>query len=198
MIRCVLLDLDGVVRHFDPAHRSTVERQHGIASGRLEAVGFAPELIDAVVTGRMTRAEWTTEIGQRVGSAQAAIEWLAARGSVDHEVLALADELRAEGLRTSILTNGTDTIDDEMAKLGIDRHFDPIFNSAAIGLAKPDPAVFRHVCEALALEPSEVYFSDDSPAKLAGAVEIGMWAEPYVGVTALRARLEEVRFRAHD
>lgn len=32
MIRAVLFDLDGVVRHFDPAHVASIERRHALAA----------------------------------------------------------------------------------------------------------------------------------------------------------------------
>ncbi|MEE1651384.1 HAD hydrolase-like protein [Brachybacterium sp. J144] len=69
---------------------------------------------------------------------------------------------------TGILTNGTDTIPAEVAGLGLTSHFDPIFNSAAIGYIKPDVRVFLHVLEQLGLGAPEVFFTDDSEGKLHG------------------------------
>lgn len=143
-IRCVLFDLDGVVRHFDPAHVADVERRHGLTFG-------------------------------------------------DPDILGLVAELRTEGFLAAILTNGTDTIAAEMTELDLDVTFDAIFNSAEIGVAKPDPKAFRHVCEALAVAPHEVFFTDDSPSKLVGAREVGMAAEHFTDVASLRAQLEKVR-----
>lgn len=188
-IRCVLFDLDGVIRHFDPARQAEIERRHGLEPGVLLATGMASPLIDRLVTGELTRAEWGAEIGRQVGAPEAARELIADQGNADQEVLAIIDELRARGLTVAILTNGTDEVPDELATLGIDRHIDALFNSAEMGIAKPDPAAFRHVCRALDLEPAEVFFTDDSTAKLAGAVEIGMLAETFTGADALRRQL---------
>ena len=146
-----------------------------------------------MITGRTTRAEWTIAIGDAVGSHDAAREWLGAPATVDDAVVLLVQSLRREGLIAAILTNGTDTIAAEMVELGLDTEFDAIFNSAEIGVAKPHPNAFRHVCYELELQPYEVFFTDDSPAKLAGAIELGMTAEPFVDVATLRAQLEKVR-----
>jgi putative hydrolase of the HAD superfamily len=106
-------------------------------------------------------------------------------------VLAIADALRAAGIRTAILTNGTDTIPAEAAELGLTAHFDAIFNSAEIGWAKPDARAFRHVLDALGLEASEVFFTDDSAGKLAGAEEVGMMTHHFVSAEGLRDALRE-------
>jgi len=106
-------------------------------------------------------------------------------------VLALADELRARGRTVAVLTNGTDTIPAEVADQGIACRVDHVFNSAEIGHAKPDARAFTHVLEALDLTGPEVFFTDDSPPKLAGAVEVGMRAHAFVGLPQLRAALVE-------
>ena len=76
-----------------------------------------------------------------------------------------------------------------MAELGIDQRVDAVFNSAEIGHAKPDPRAFAHVCSELDVEPSTVFFTDDSAHKLAGAIELGMTVRHFVGVGDLRAAL---------
>ncbi len=149
----VLLDLDGVIRHFDPGHVADVERRHELPSGALTAAGFRPELLELVVTGRITRAAWVARVGVRVGSSAAAEEWLAERGRIDWELLALVDDLRDAGVTVAVLTNGTDTIPQELAELGVSNRFDAVFNSAEIGFAKPDRRAFEHVCARLGVPP---------------------------------------------
>ncbi len=191
-IDVVLLDLDGVIRHFDPEHRRAIEVAHGLPEGETARVAFEPELIDSVTTGRITRAAWVDEVGRRLGDAEAATAWLAERGAVDPEMLSEIDRLRALGLTVAILTNGTDTIPDEMIELGIDIRVDAVFNSAEIGAAKPDPRAFRHVCDELRVAAGTVFFTDDSPHKLAGAVELGMTARHFTGVDTFRDHLAQV------
>ena len=95
-------------------------------------------------------------------------------------------------LVVAILTNGTNTIPDEMRELGVDRRVDAIFNTAEIGHAKPDRRAFQHVVDALGVDPTRVFFTDDSPSKLAGALELGMTAETFTGVAAFRGTLERL------
>ena len=191
-ITTVLIDLDGVIRHFDPNHPAEIEADAGLGPGALTAAAFAPELLDPLVTGTMTRAEWVDRVGDAVGDATAASAWLAHGGEIDQSMITLIDELRRLGLTVAILTNGTDTIPAELDHLGVTPHVDAVFNSAEIGFAKPDRRAFEYVCSALAVSASEVFFTDDSEHKLAGAVEIGMTVHHFVDRLGLRRRLADL------
>jgi HAD superfamily hydrolase (TIGR01509 family) len=79
-----------------------------------------------------------------------------------------------------------------MANLGIDDRFDTIFNSAEIGITKPDPRVFRHASDALEIPPEHIIFTDDSARKLTGAIEIGMRAEHYTGLAHFEQQLRSI------
>lgn len=189
MIRVVLFDLDGVIRHFDPKTVADIELRHGLPAGALESSAFATPLIDEVTTGRITRAEWVRRVGEQVGSAAAAQEWGTQPAEVDDAMLELSDELRSSGLRTAVLTNGTDTIPDEIIAHGIADRFDGFFNSAEIGFTKPDVRAFQHVLHALGAAATEVFFTDDSPSKLTGADSLSMRTHLFVGADELRVQL---------
>lgn len=189
MIRAVVFDLDGVVRHFDPDHVRAIERGHGIADGAIEAFAFAQPHIEAVTTGRISRSAWVEMIARHIGSAAAAAEWGSQPSQVNPNILQLAAELREAGVVTAILTNGTDNIPAEVAELGLVSHFDPIFNSAAIGCIKPDKRVFLHVLDQLGLEAHEVFFTDDSERNVQAARSCGMHAHHFTGIDSLCAAL---------
>jgi putative hydrolase of the HAD superfamily len=192
VIRAVVLDLDGVLRHFDPEASADIERRHALELGTLMAAAFADPGISDVTTGRITRDEWVSGIGDAVGAPAAASEWADWPPEVDLAMLDLADELRARGLTVAVLTNGTNTIAEEVAEQGIACRVDHVFNTAEIGHAKPDVRAFRHVLDVLDLPGEAVFFTDDSPGKLAGAVELGMHAHVFVGLPDLRATLAEL------
>lgn len=191
-VTMVLLDLDGVVRRFDPTFRIGVELRHGLEPGTLAAVAFAPEEVDPVVTGVRSRAEWVDRIGRAIANPEAAREWLDHRGQVDRDLLTVVDRLRGAGTPVALLTNGTDTIPDELEELGIAGRVDAVFNSAEIGLTKPDPAVFVHVCEQLGVEPAQVFFTDDTAGHVLSAVRLGMVARLYEGLRPFLDHLAEV------
>ncbi|MEM8925510.1 MAG: HAD-IA family hydrolase [Actinomycetota bacterium] len=190
MLRCVLFDLDGVIRHFDPGHPAAIEHRHGLAAGSAVRTAFRAELLASVVTGRRSRAEWVAIVGRELANPVAAAELLSDRGTVDEAMVALITELRARGLVCALLTNGTDTIPDELAALGLDDVLDHVFNTAIIGTAKPEPEPFLHVCRALDLAPPEIFFTDDRPENTEAAAALGMTAHTFTGVDGLRAALD--------
>ncbi len=51
-----------------------------------------------------------------------------------------------------------------------------IVYSHEVGLAKPDPAIFRLTCERLSVEPEQVVFVDDLPVNVESAARLGMQA----------------------
>ena len=189
MIHAVLFDLDGVVRHFDPNYVADIELRHKLAAGTLDGAAFAKPLIDDVTTGLITRAEWVRTVGGLVGNAAASEEWGGQPSVVDDAVLKLSDELRSLGLRTAVLTNGTDTIPAEVDALGIAGHFDAVFNSAEIGFAKPDVRAFQHVLDALGVGGPEVFFTDDSASKIVGADRLSIRTHLFENVEGLREGL---------
>ena len=67
--------------------------------------------------------------------------------------------------------------------------FDDIVLSGEVGIAKPDPAVYRLVCERSGIEPSEAVFLDDSPTNVAGAHAVGMPAFIFTDADQARADL---------
>lgn len=189
----MLLDLDGVVRHFDKSEVPRLEAEHQLPPGSLRTAAFAEELLDLAVTGKITRTEWIHRVGEAVGSTEAAESWLAPmkRGRVDDRMIEIVRGLRQRGVLVAILTNGTDTAVQEVAALGIADEFDAIFSTALIGFAKPDRRAFEHVCQAMDVAPADVFFTDDTESKLSGAIEIGMTAKLFEGVEQFAAHLDE-------
>ncbi|MEJ1087344.1 HAD family phosphatase [Microbacterium sp. Mu-80] len=189
MIRAVVFDLDGVLRHFDPALVAQIEERNGLAGGSIHAAAFEPTLLAAVTTGAIPREEWMLRVGAQLENFAAAAEWAAHPSVADERMLMLSDQLRASGIRTAILTNGTDTIPAELRELGIVTRVDAVFNSAEIGFAKPDVRAFQHVLDALRLKAHEVLFTDDSASKLVGAAALGMPTHHFTGIDGLREAL---------
>ncbi|TDE10093.1 HAD family hydrolase [Jiangella asiatica] len=178
LIDVLLLDLDGVVRHFDPEVTEAIEKRSGLPPGKLHETAFEPRLLQSVTTGTMTRADWVTRIADTVGPV-AATAWAAQRPTVDRDVLTTARAVRASGVRVCLLTNGTDRIRAELTELGIADDFDVVFNSAELGVAKPDLRIFMHVLRTLQVDRSAVLFLDDSAGHVRSAAAVGMRAHVF-------------------
>lgn len=79
------------------------------------------------------------------------------------DATATVGEIRSFGLKTAILTNGSQHSQNaKIENSGLTRHFDAIVISDVIGVKKPDPGAFDHVCRLLNVEPAATVMVGDS------------------------------------
>jgi putative hydrolase of the HAD superfamily len=161
----LLLDLDGVLRGFPPLAAEIAE------------VAFAPSLLRRAVTGEITDEQWRHEVG---------LGWDAPRGEVIAEALTLVRVARRQCF-VALLSNGTTRLEEDLALLGLDAEFDAVFNSARLGVAKPDPAIFRRVLDELGYQTA--VFCDDSAENAAAARAAGLDGVHVPDTAALRTAL---------
>ena len=62
------------------------------------------------------------------------------------------------GIKTCVLTNNwtNDTGKNFKSFLSLFHYFDEVFESCKLGLSKPDPDIYTHVCSKMNVRPSEV------------------------------------------
>lgn len=98
----------------------------------------------------------------------------------DPAVPAVLARLRAAGIRTAVLSNGSPAF--QRAKLracGAEPFFDrsDVLISGVLGIAKPDPRAFQVLLETLSLHAPDVLFVGDDPLRdIAGASAAGLMA----------------------
>jgi putative hydrolase of the HAD superfamily len=180
--RAVIFDLGGVVLD-SPLHAiAAYERELGIPAGFVNRVvvetgpaGAWSRLERGELSRRAFEAAFEAEC-ERAGhalSAAAMMERIALCGPRPRMLEAIA-RIRGSGRRVAALTNNwahegggseTDALRDR---------FDVFVESSKLGLRKPDPRIYEHVCQALAIEPREAVFLDDIGRNLKAARELGM------------------------
>jgi putative hydrolase of the HAD superfamily len=192
--RALLIDFDGVLRRW-PASNAAIEQPFGLPAGALHATAFAPELLQAAVTGRITDEAWRGEVAARLArqypdarSSEAVQAWSSSAGEVDVAVLRLVERAAAR-LKTVLVTNGTTRLARDLSILGLDEHLHVVVNSAAVGAAKPDAAFFRAALKAADVEAAEALFVDDTPAHVAAAMRAGIRSLRFEGHEGLAAFL---------
>jgi putative hydrolase of the HAD superfamily len=177
----LLIDLDGVLRHFDEAWTVDVERRHGLPPGSLAGTAFARERLTPAIVGDVTHQAWMAGVGAELGAPAAVAEWQTYHGDVDGEVRALVADLRAAGVPVGLATNATDRLDADLEELGLVGTFDAVINASVVGFAKPHPGFFAAACAALGVAPGDCLFVDDSARFVAGARAAGLLAYRYTG-----------------
>ena len=98
---------------------------------------------------------------------------------VRDDVVAAAVDAKASGRRSAIVTNNIKEFSDGWRGLfeDLDAMADVIVDSSAIGLRKPDPAIFRFALDELGgIAPEAAVFLDDAPGNIAAAQALGIHA----------------------
>ena len=168
------------------------ERQAGLPLGSLANVALGNEaLLYEAVTGQISDGQWRQQIiGQLAVSCgeeaakHAVTQWSKARGSVNSDVLQVIRSQR--NVRTiAILTNATSRLEADLVALGLDTEVDLVFNSSSLGIAKPDPTIFRLVGQTLDTALSDCVFVDDTRAHVEAAALLGATTHLYAEPSAL-------------
>lgn len=85
--------------------------------------------------------------------------------------------LREEGYLLGLITVCSEEVEQLFPQTALADLFDAEVFSNAVGLAKPDPRIYRHCCELLGVEPHEaVFVGDGANDELEGARRVGMEA----------------------
>lgn len=97
---------------------------------------------------------------------------------VYEQIVARIRDLRSAGYRTALITNNIREAGDQWrAKVPLDELFDVVIDSSAVGLRKPNPAIFHLALQQLGgVEPGRALFLDDHPGNVAGAESAGLAA----------------------
>lgn len=105
-------------------------------------------------------------------------------------MLAWQQQLSARGVKTAILSNMGDNIHESIVrKFNWLARFDVLVWSYELGIAKPDPAIYRHVLAELAVAPAEALFIDDKHANIEAALNLGIKAHLFSTPERLREDL---------
>ena len=82
------------------------------------------------------------------------------------------------GLKLALISNGRSPFQERnFNSLGISHLFDAVIISEAVGLRKPDRAIFELVSEILAVKPDRTVFVGDNPlADIKGSKDVGMYS----------------------
>jgi putative hydrolase of the HAD superfamily len=192
----VVFDLDGVIRHWNDDELDDVEVAFGLPERTILNVAFSHDLGPACVTGAMTYREWMDEIRRRVlaehgpGAAGALDEWEANVGRVDTTMLQVVRAVRQE-VTVALLSNGSTRLRRDLHVLDLLDELDIIFNTAELGIAKPDPGVFELVLDRLGVDAAQARFVDDLPENVAGASSVGIRAHVHTDPASTVAFLRE-------
>jgi len=180
MIKAVITDFDGVIRHWNGDGIAQVEHECKLPEGTLSAYRFTPDILQPAITGKIPFEGWAKLVYQRIekryglGIAERFSDaWLACSYKIDHDLIAQYRSLFPEA-RIALATNATSRLPSEMANANLDGLFDCVYNSSAMGVAKPSLQYFQAVLMSMGLSAKDVIFIDDSLDNVMAARKIGI------------------------
>src|SRR5437016_2515805 len=100
MVRAIIFDFDGVIRHWDAAETAATERRHGLPAGAIAAAAFDSDLLPRAISGRISDDTWRLAIRNALvrahgpDAAEAAEAWSARSGTIDAEMVTFVAGLR--------------------------------------------------------------------------------------------------------
>ncbi|KAJ8415481.1 hypothetical protein AAFF_G00424610 [Aldrovandia affinis] len=202
--KAVIFDMGGVLLP-SPFHKATEwEQQNGVPVGTIgQAIRAGGE---GSTWKKFMRAElgpeefaeaFSKECTEIAGCPVPAGSFFSAltTGSMAQPLDAVMDAvrcLRAEGLKTAVLTNNF-FLPGGATFLPLDRSlFDVIVESCLEGMCKPDPRIYRLCAERLGVSPQEAVFLDDVGNFAKAAAQLGMRAIKVVDPVRAVKELEAV------
>ena len=109
---------------------------------------------------------------------------------INKDALDILKDLKNKGFRIIILSNESKT--GEQIRLNRIKNFvDKIYSSAAIGLRKPDPQIFKYVLSKENLKADEALFIDDRERNIIVAEELGIRSILYKNARQLKKDLRK-------
>ena len=187
-LRAVIFDYGGVLRGDSRDDWTKADAMAGLRPGTLWAAWHdIPEYRlsrEGAIDGVAFRAAIHRALIPTAGDAEQAEAALAALEArlaglppVEADMRALVDRLRAgKRVKLGLLSNANRGFTERLRARGVAALFDDVIVSADVGLAKPDPAIFRLAAERLGIEPDACLMIDDQAQHVEGARAAGMRA----------------------
>jgi putative hydrolase of the HAD superfamily len=187
-IQAVIFDYGGVLRGDGREIWTAADATAGLPSGTLWAAWHdIPEYRlsrEGPIDGLAFRAAILRALVPVAGDAETAeaalatLEGrLAALPPIDTEMRGLIDRLRAaRRVKLGLLSNANRGFTERLRARGVADFFDDVVVSADVGLAKPDPAIFRLAAERLGVIPETCLMIDDQAQHVDGARAAGFRA----------------------
>jgi epoxide hydrolase-like predicted phosphatase len=206
-IKAIIFDFGEVLNaHEDPladeVHREELGRRLNLDPDQVWSYLFEGHSAQKWMSGQITWNEfWTDVLATRGITDPAEVADFAdfvfeGRENLNPEMAILLKELKGH-YKLAILSNTSWSNEQMRSKLYNDFElpegtFDVIVCSSAVGLAKPDPDIFRLVLARLDVKPEEAIFADDMANFTASAAGLGIHAHTFTTPAAFREYLRHM------
>ena len=195
MIRNVVFDMGMVLLVHDPLLSCIRHAGRERAQEVCDAIFWDPEWCQFIDGGLMKDAEYAPRAQSRLSDPELKrlvpeilSDWYLDALYPKEGMDLVQKDLLDRGIRLYILSNTGFTFHKFCYKIRYYDRFSGQILSCEERLMKPDPAIYRRLCDRFSLEPSECLFIDDLPRNIRGAESIGMQGYCFQDGDAARLR----------
>ncbi|KFZ56842.1 Acyl-CoA dehydrogenase family member 10, partial [Antrostomus carolinensis] len=184
--KAVIFDASGVLLPSPYKTAADWEAQNCIPAGTIQRAvlsGGENSLSLKYTRGELTTVEFLQELGQQcfeIANVCIPLDSFLSdliRNEMIKQLPIMAEAvqcIRAEGLKTALLSNNFCLLNGD-SSLPLDRkHFDVMVDSYREGMLKPDHRIYKLCLERLGVEPQESVFLDSSSQNLKAAAQLGI------------------------
>ncbi|MCQ1574950.1 HAD-IA family hydrolase [Neorhizobium galegae] len=200
LIKALMIDVDGVLVCGRPSDgkpwASNIEDDLGLSVADLQREFFTPHW-NEIVLGRAVLADHLkptlAKIAPHLSYDDFIAYWLENDARLNLELLEELRQQREAGKRVYLATNQEHIRAAHLVDtLGLGRHCDGIYYSAALGSRKPDQAFFGQVTDLSGLQADQLLLIDDTPENIVAARVCGWNAIRWQEGSSLTAALAEL------
>jgi putative hydrolase of the HAD superfamily len=194
----LILDLDGVIRHIDIETAEKAAQSIGFSYDELMETLWYNEYSHELLCGRYDRETWWDHVSlfdERLEGVSQDVLWeeVFEKSIYDSDLVQYVRGLK-DDLTLVILTNcDKESKAQILEELGDDHPFDHVISSSDLGIAKPNPDVYRTVLEEIGVKPGQTMYFDDSVANVSGAKELGIQAYLFRGLPEFIVRIRDAQ-----
>ncbi len=198
-VNVFIFDLFGVVIAFDnDIVYSRLARHCGNpveAFGRLNGLMASHDVITGALTLPQIHRQLVETQGLTLDFSEFETAWLEPYSQAMPGMASLLGKL-SEHYRLVLLSNVDRYYFDVVRAMHAElEHFEWLLPSCDLALAKPDPRIFRHVCQLSGALPSRCYFIDDTLVNVEAAKTLGFRTHWFRGVEELVKELVSAKTR---
>jgi HAD superfamily hydrolase (TIGR01509 family) len=193
----VLLDFGGVIAEegFQEGLYA-IARKFGLDQKRFFQMANEAVYSSGYVTGTGTEKDYWHEIKQHSGIMAPDEELrqeILSRFIPRDWMLEAVRSMRQRGIKTAILSDQSDWLDQLDARYHFFQYFDVVFNSFHLGKTKRDPTLFVEILQELKVNADETLFVDDNIGHIDRATAAGLQTCHYKDRDDFMKRIKELQ-----
>ena len=195
-IRAVFFDLGGVILRTEyQAPRQQLAERLGLEYDDLDRIVFNSETGIQAATGAITSRQHWEAVMKRLKRPLEELESI--RGEffagdiIDRDIVNFLRSLRNTH-KTGLISNNWSDLREYLVREKIIDAFDHIIISAEVGVAKPEPRIFRIALEQAGVKPEEAVLVDDFYVNIEGCKKVGMKGIHFKDAQSAMQQLKEL------